>query len=101
MDFDDLKDYVDIFYEMTQDGLTVEKGKLANVVASPHSDAEVELKLQVPNTGKIYLKLIYRLKKEMPLLEQGYELGFDEMKLANEDDRNRQAVKWLEQERCV
>lgn len=101
MDFDDLKDYVDIFYEMTQDGLTVEKGKLANVVASPHSDAEVELKLQVPNTGKIYLKLIYRLKKEMPLLEQGYELGFDETKLANEDDRNRQAVKWLEQEKVM
>ena len=101
MDFDDLKDYVDIFYEMTQDGLTVEKGKLANVVASPHSDAEVELKLQVPNTGKIYLKLIYRLKKEMPLLEQGYELGFDEMKLANEDDRNRQAVKWLEREKVI
>ena len=101
MDFDDLKDYVDVFYEMTQDGLTVEKGKLANVVASPHSDAEVELKLQVPNTGKIYLKLIYRLKKEMPLLEQGYELGFDEMKLANEDDRNRQAVKWLEQKKGI
>ena len=101
MDFDDLKDYVDIFYEMTQDGLTVEKGKLANVVASPHSDAKVELKLQVPNTGKIYLKLIYRLKKEMPLLEHGYELGFDEMKLANEDDRNRQAVKWLEQEKVI
>ena len=101
MDFDDLKDYVDIFYEMTQDGLTVEKGKLANVVASPHSDAEVELKLQVPNTGKVYLKLIYRLKKQMPLLEQGYELGFDEMKLANEDDRNRQAVKWMEQEKAI
>lgn len=100
MDFDDLKDYVDIFYEMTQDGLTVEKGKLANVIAAPHSDAEVELKLQVPNTGKIYLKLIYRLKKEMPLLEQGYELGFDEIKLANEDDRNRQAVKWQEQEKA-
>ena len=101
MDFDDLKDYVDIFYEMTQDGLTEEKGKLANVVASPHSDAEVKLKLQVPNTGKIYLKLIYRLKKEMPLLEHGYELGFDEIKLANEDDRNRQAVKWLEQEKVI
>ena len=101
MDFDDLKDYVDVFYEMTQNGLTVEKGKLANVVASPHSDAEVELKLQVPNTGKVYLKLIYRLKKQMPLLEQGYELGFDEMKLANEDDRNRQAVKWLEQEKVI
>ena len=101
MDFDNLKDYVDISYEMTQDGLTVEKGKLANVVAAPHSDAEVELKLQVPNTGKVYLKLIYRLKKQMPLLEQGYELGFDEVKLANEDDRNRQAVKWLEQEKAI
>ena len=101
MDFDNLKDYVDISYEMTQDGLTVEKGKLANVVAAPHSDAEVELKLQIPNTGKVYLKLIYRLKKQMPLLEQGYELGFDEMKLANEDDRNRQAVKWLEQEKAI
>lgn len=35
------------------------------------------------------------------MLEQGYELGFDEMKLANEDDRNRQAVKWLEQEKGI
>ena len=101
MDFDDLNNYVDIFYEMTQDGITVEKGKLANVVAAPHSDAMGELKLQVPSTGKVYLKLIYRLKKQMPLLEPGHELGFDEIKLANEDDRNRQAVKWLEQEKEV
>ena len=101
MDFDDLKNYVDIFYEMTQDGITVEQGKLVNVVAAPHSDAVVELKLQVPSTGKVYLKLIYRLKKQMPLLEPGHELGFDEIKLANEDDRNRQAVKWLEQEKEV
>lgn len=101
MDFDDLNNYVDIFYEMTQDGITVEKGKLANVVAAPHSDAMVELKLQVPSTGKVYLKLIYRLKKQMPLLKPGHELGFDEIKLVNEDDRNRQAVKWLEQEKEV
>ena len=101
MDFDDLNNYVDILYEMTQDGITVEKGKLANVVAAPHSDAMVELKLQVPSTGKVYLKLIYRLKKQMPLLKPGLELGFDEIKLANEDDRNRQAVKWLEQEKEV
>ena len=101
MDFDDLNNYVDIFYEMTQDGITVEKGKLVNVVAAPHSDAVVELKLQVLSTGKVYLKLIYRLKKQMPLLEPGHELGFDEIKLANEDDRNRQAVKWLEQEKEV
>ena len=28
MDFDDLKDYVKISYELTQDGLVISKGKL-------------------------------------------------------------------------
>lgn len=45
--------------------------------------------------GRVYLKLIYGLKKEIPLLAVGYELGFDEVLLKNEDDRNRQAVKWM------
>ncbi len=97
MDFDDLKDYAEIVYEMTKDGLTVEKGKLTDVSAAPHSDGKAELKLQIPAAGRIYLKLTYLLKKEMPLLERGHVLGFDEIKLSNEDGRNRQAVKWMEQ----
>ncbi len=31
------------------------------------------------------------------LLEQGKELGFDKTEACKWDDRNRQAVKWLEQ----
>ncbi len=31
-------------------------------------------------------------------MEPGYELGFDEIKLTNEDARNCQAVRWLEME---
>ncbi len=98
MDFDDLKDYVEIAYEMVQDGLTVEKGILPDVSIAPHSDGKAELKLLVPALGRVYLKLEYRLKKEMPLMERGHVLGFDERKLANEDGRNRQAVTWMEQE---
>lgn len=98
MDFDDLKDYVEISYEMAQDGLTVEKGKLPAISAAPHSEAKVELKLQIPASGRVYLKLIYRLKKELPLLEAGHILGFDEIKLANTDGKNTQAVKWLKRE---
>ncbi len=98
MDFDDLKDYVEISYEMAQDGLTVEKGKLPAICAAPHSDAKVDLKLQIPVSGRVYLKLIYRLKKALPLLEAGHVLGFDEIKLANADGRNTQAVKWLEKD---
>ena len=36
MDFDDLKDYVKISYELTQDGLVISKGKLPEVSAAPH-----------------------------------------------------------------
>ncbi len=98
MDFDNLKDYAEISYEMTQDGLTVEKGNLPCVSAAPHSNAKTELKLQIPSSGRIYLKLTYHLKKEIPLLEHGHVLGFDEIRLANEDGRNRLAVRHLERE---
>ncbi len=96
MDFDDLKDYLEVSYEMTQDGLTVEKGKLDGISAAPHCDGHAQLHLQVPPLGRVFLKLTYRLKKEVPLLARGHILGFDEVKLANEDGRNRQAVKLLE-----
>ena len=101
MEFDNLKEYVEIFYEMTNDGLTVGKGKLSNVFVNPHEDGKVELKLQIPSEGKAYLKLIYRLKKEIPLLEKGHVLGFDEIKLFNEDGRNRKALEWLEREEAI
>ena len=101
MDFDNLKEYVEIFYEMTNDGLTVGKGKLSNVFVNPHEDGKVELKLQIPSEGKAYLKLIYRLKKEIPLLEKGHVLGFDEIKLFNEDGRNRKVLEWLEREEAI
>ena len=40
MDFDDLKDYVKISYELTQDGLVISKGKLAEVSVAPHSEGK-------------------------------------------------------------
>lgn len=98
MDFDDLKNYAEILYEVSLDGLTIEKGKLPEISAAPHSNGTVRLNLQIPAAGKIYLKIIYCLKKEMPLLEKNHVLGFDEIKLENADGRNRQAVKWLEKE---
>lgn len=98
MDFDNLKDYAEISYEMTQDGLSVEKGKLPCVSAAPHSNAKIILKLQIPSSGRIYLKLTYHLKKEVPLLERGHVLGFDEIRLANKDGRNRLAARQLDEE---
>ena len=96
MDFDDLKDYAKISYELTQDGLVISKGKLAEVSVAPHSEGKTNLKVNVPENGKCYLKLIYHLKKEMPLLEENHILGFDEIEVSQKDAKCQLAEKWLE-----
>ena len=95
MDFDDLKDYVKISYELTQDGLVISKGKLPEVSAAPHSEGKTNLKINVPENGKCYLKLIYHLKKELPLLDEDHILGFDEIEVSKEDTKCKLAEKWI------
>ena len=96
MDFDDLNDYVNISYELTQDGLVIGKGKLSEVSVAPHSEGKTNLKVNVPESGKCYLKLIYHLKKEMPLLEEDHILGFDEIEVSQKDAKCQFAEKWME-----
>ena len=95
MDFDDLKDYVKISYELTQDGLVISKGKLPEVSAAPHSEGKINLKINVPESGKCYLKFIYHLKKELPLLDEDHILGFDEIEVSKEDAKCKLAEKWI------
>ena len=40
MDFDDLKDYVKISYELTQDGLVISKGILPEFSVAPHGEGK-------------------------------------------------------------
>lgn len=96
MDFDDLNDYVNISYELTQDGLVIGKGKLSEVSVAPHSEGKTNLKVNVPESGKCYLKLIYHLIKEMPLLEEDHILGFDEIEVSQKDAKCQLAEKWME-----
>lgn len=98
MDFDDLKDYVNISYELNCDGIEVAAGNISEFSVEPHKDAVTELDIEVPNRGRVYLKVIYRLKKQMALIPEGHELGFDEVLLENADGRNQIAVNWLNQE---
>ena len=96
MDFDDLKDYVKISYELTRDGLVISKGKLPEVSAAPHSEGKINLKINVPESGKCYLKFIYHLKKELPLLDEDHILGFDEIEVSQKDAKCQLAEKWVE-----
>ena len=96
MDFDDLKDYVKISYELTQDGLVISKGKIPEVSAAPHSEGKIDLKINVPESGKCYLKFIYHLKKELPLLDEDHILGFDEIEVSKDGAKCKLAEKWLQ-----
>ena len=96
MDFDNLKDYVKISYELTQDGLLIGKGKLAEVSVVPHSEGKTNLQVNVPENGKCYLKLIYHLKKELPLLDEDHILGFDEIEVSKDGAKCKLAEKWLQ-----
>lgn len=95
MDFDDLKDYVKISYELTQDGLVISKGILPELSVAPHGEGKTNLKINVPENGKCYLKLIYHLKKELPLLDEDHILGFDEIEVSKEDTKCKLAEKWI------
>ena len=95
MDFDDLKDYVKISYELTQDGLVISKGILPEFSVAPHGEGKTNLKINVPENGKCYLKLIYHLKKELPLLDEDHILGFDEIEVSKEDTKCKLAEKWI------
>ena len=95
MDFDDLKDYVKISSDLTQDGLVISKGILPEFSVAPHGEGKTNLKINVPENGKCYLKLIYHLKKELPLLDEDHILGFDEIEVSKEDTKCKLAEKWI------
>mgnify|MGYP000787544500 FL=1 len=96
MDFDDLKDYVKISYELTQDGLVISKDILSEFSVVPHGEGKTNLKINVPENGKCYLKLIYHLKKELPLLDEDHILGFDEIEVSKDDAKCKLAEKWMQ-----
>lgn len=94
MDFTNLEDYLEIGYEVQCDGIIVERGKVPVYAIEPHKETEIDLDINIPSVGKVYLKLTYYLNADVPLIERGAELGFDEILLHNKDERNQTVVQW-------
>ena len=95
LDFTDLKEYVSISYEVTCDGVCMDKGDVPAFSVAPHGEACVKLDVAIPRAGRAYLKILYKHRKASPMIAAGYLLGFDEVLLKNEDGRNQTAQKWL------
>ncbi len=98
LDFLDLKDYLFIKYEISCDGMLLQEGTLGEISILPHKTGRGKLVLEIPPRGNCYLKISYYLKHETQGMEKGYLLGFDEIPLTNEDNRNQKVLALLEKE---
>lgn len=95
MDFTNLKDCVEIRYEVSCDGVCKEKGVLPAVPAEPGRTGCIPLKINIPQWGRSYLKLFYYQKNEEALIPAGHVLGYEEIRLQTEDNRNQTVLKFL------
>ena len=95
MDFLNVRDYLNVGWELSCDGEIVGFGVLEDVPAiAPHGEGTLRLpELRIPERGRCYLKLIYSLRESTELLRAGFLLGFDEVRLDNQDNRNQKALE--------
>lgn len=96
MDFLSLEDYADISYELTRDGMIIDSGEVSVEESIPaHRVGVTHLKLSVPEKGKCFLKVYYKLKKADSLRKAGWVLGFDEVALENANATNQKVEEML------
>lgn len=102
LNYTDLKDYLYLTYEVTEDGEKVQTGEIQLDEKIPAgTDGKVNVKVEIPDNGKCYLKVNYHLKNENALQEKDQNLGFDEILLENKDGRNQTAAELLEKKVTV
>lgn len=97
MDFVNLKDYLDIQYEVFVDGVAAERKKVEEKDIPdifPHEEKEVPVVFEVPPKGKCYLKVTYLLRTATEVLPAGFVLGFEEVGIKTGENAN-QRVKAL------
>ena len=96
MNYVELRDYLDISYEVNCDGAVVSSGRINTAdipVILPHTRGKIYFPVQVPPKGRTFLKLIYTLRSGDAFRTKGHLLGFDEILLRNEDGGNQMVAE--------
>lgn len=92
LDFANLEDYLYMTYELNCDGKVLEGGHIKLEESVPaHMDGKAHLDINIPETGKCYLKILYYSVADKNCL------GFDELRINNNDMRNQTAVTLLKE----
>lgn len=95
MEFTDLAVYAELRYEVSCDGNCVDTGTILPFSVPPGETGMVRLNVTIPRRGRAYLKLCYHLRRATHLVPAGHLLGFDEIRLETQDDRNQTAVRLM------
>ncbi len=85
LDFSNLKDVITVAYEITQDGECIETGSITDLDIPAREQKEVTIQYTIPKSGNCYMRIISYQKEDDSFVEKGYELGFDQIVLRNED----------------
>ncbi len=97
LEFTDLAVYAEIRYEVNCDGDCVDSGVIMPFSVKPGEIGSTWLSIVIPRRGRAYLKVSYYLRRATELVSAGYLLGFDEVLLYTEDNRNQTVVRLMEQ----
>ena len=89
LDFTNIKDYIQIKYEVNCDGYAVSQGILPTPSIEPGEEGTIKINPFIPEEGQTYLKVFYYSAEEKSLVPEDHLLGFDEIKVENEDGRNQ------------
>ena len=95
LDFTNAKEYIRMEYEINCDGLVTDQGKIGIVDIEPHGNSVVQFPINIPEKGRTFLKISYYSTKANALVPENHLLGFDEIELSTEDNRNQEAVQML------
>lgn len=84
-DFLNLKDAVDVSYEITVDGSVATTGEITEswmLDIAPHQSKQVFLDCTFPTEGNVAIRFLYRQREDAALTKKGHLLGFDQIVLS-------------------
>lgn len=84
LDFLNLKDYLYICWSIKKDGKTIKTGTIDNLNVNPNEKKSLKFTLPEVSGARVYITFEMRLKADVPLLEKGHSLGFDQFDISTE-----------------
>ncbi len=104
-------DFVDLVWELTANGITLQEGRLERYKIEPGEQKEVNIPFKIPElkpNTEYHIKLSSILSKENPWAEKGYLLAWDQFKIPFEipkapveDIQKYNSINMIEATDCI